>query len=178
MNLEVRSDITCSFCLKPVTDFRYAHVFWCRRSRGHPMISVSHAECDTPDVWEYYSSWTNLSRVTERQEEIRIYFNAMIQEDEFTRQEVKDGLEQIFQSVPDEYFRFTQEDYVAFNEENITRSSETTSSSDIGRCPKCGVIGYNNGPPDPDPGEGLLRAPFGCMNCGYEWTERVRNDHS
>jgi hypothetical protein len=172
MNLEVRSDITCNFCLEPVTDFRDAHVFWQRRSRGHPMIAVAHSACDTADVKQYYSLWTHLFQVTERQEEIRRYFNVEIHHNQFTRQEVKHGLEQLFQSVPDEYFRFTEDDYVAFNEGTSPDNSETASrEAGHWHCPKCGVMGRNNGPPESDPDEGTLKVPFECLNCGHEWTE-------
>ena len=178
MKLEVRSDITCNFCLKLVTDLRDAHVFWQRRSRGHPMIAVAHSACETADIRKLYPSWTHLSQVAERQEEIRRYLNVEIHDKQLTRQEVKDGLEQIFQSIPDEYFCFTEDDYVAFNEGTSADNSKT-SSREAGHwtCPKCGVVGRNNGPPESDPDEGVLKVPLECLNCGHEWTERVPDNN-
>src|SRR5207244_1687418 len=113
------------------------------------------------------------SHAIERQEEMRRFFNVGIVEDQFTRQEVEDGLLQLFESVPYDYFSFTAEDYVAFNEGSTTCTSESMASAHMGHCPKCGVIGRNNGPPDADPDEAVLVFPFECLNCGHEWSVQV-----
>ncbi len=51
--------------------------------------------------------------------------------------------------------------------------SEGPIKSDIGRCPKCGVVGRNHQPPEPNPDDHTLIVPFECLNCGHEWIERV-----
>jgi len=51
--------------------------------------------------------------------------------------------------------------------------SENALSADIGRCPKCGVIGRNHQPPEPDLDDRVMVVSFECLNCGHEWTERA-----
>ena len=81
ISLELRPDLTCSICFKPITDVKRANIFWRSRERGHPMIAVAHGQtCDTPDLWRRYSTWEHLYRFLDRQEEMRLYFLLTVEE--------------------------------------------------------------------------------------------------
>lgn len=118
--LNLRRDLTCSICLKDISDPKEAHVFWRSRKRGVPMIAVAHVKtCDTPDLWRRYSTWENLDRFLDRQEEMRLYFNSKLFQKEFSRKDVKEGLERIFLSIPDEYFNVSEEDLRKWYESSL-----------------------------------------------------------
>jgi len=50
---------------------------------------------------------------------------------------------------------------------------EKSAQIEVGRCPKCGVLGRNHQPPDREPDSWVTVIPLECPNCGHEWTERV-----
>ena len=109
--LQLRTDLTCSICFKPITDSKRANIFWRSRERGHPMITIAHSQtCDTRDLWKRYSTWRQLKGFINKQDEMRLYFNSKLHLKEFTRRDVKEGLERIFVSVPDEYFNVSEKE--------------------------------------------------------------------
>jgi hypothetical protein len=76
-----------------------------------PKIAVAHAHCDTGRVKTYYQLWDHLHHLIDDHDWIRAYFTFEIMEGTLTPQEVKEGLEQIFRSVPDGYFEFDEPDH-------------------------------------------------------------------